>query len=569
MAIVLKTAPVDPPATGGWTQTQEYLAMLFLGQNGSIARVLGGYVVQGSVFYIGGAVYYATSDTAITGTPSDYVKITPSGSTASAAYATNLSGVTWSKDYNGWYDGTGNLYLFDELKAVQAGDIAEAKISFAQMREDGSIGQATTGAALGATAEATTGGAIGDSASSTTGGAAGASAAATTGGAIGASSEATTGGAAGAGAATTTGGAIGASASATTGAAVGAGAAETAGGGAVGNGADATSGGAVGDEASATTGGAVGDGASATTGGAVGTASSTTTGGAVGNGATASSGGGAVGNGATALSGGGAVGIGAEASEGGGAVGGTATAETGGAVGLGADATDGGAVGYAADATTGGAVGAAAIATTGGAVGAAASATVGAAIGAGAITTVGFAGGWNASANGTNRSALGNDATSTADNQIRIGNADNNIVDGNGASITSDRRDKTDIANNDLGLDFIAHIPTKVCHKNPRELYFLRDENGKLITDEKGRPTYDVEAHERGDKKGKRLHRVVIAQEIEELFDSMQFAAVKHMTVNDPNAFDEYAVNYTEFIVPMIKAIQELKAKVEELEAQT
>lgn len=87
-------------------------------------RVIGSVVKKGSLFNIGGAMYIADADTNITGTASDYVKITPAGATASASYVANLTGVTWNTAYNGYYDGTGNLYIFDEAKALSSGAIS-------------------------------------------------------------------------------------------------------------------------------------------------------------------------------------------------------------------------------------------------------------------------------------------------------------------------------------------------------------------------------------------------------------------------------------------------------------
>lgn len=82
-------------------------------------------VLKGSVFQIGGSVYIASADTSITGTPSDYVKIIPGVSTATAAYVANLTGVTWNDTYNGYYDVGGNFYIFDEDKAYYEGVITD------------------------------------------------------------------------------------------------------------------------------------------------------------------------------------------------------------------------------------------------------------------------------------------------------------------------------------------------------------------------------------------------------------------------------------------------------------
>ena len=113
----------DPSALP--TSTDDYVA-----QNNAINNhtlnltppypVSGSNIVKGSVFNIGGDLFYTDSDTAITGTTSDYVKLTPGTSTAVPTYetATNITAnVTWSDAYNGYYDSSGNLYIFDEVLA--------------------------------------------------------------------------------------------------------------------------------------------------------------------------------------------------------------------------------------------------------------------------------------------------------------------------------------------------------------------------------------------------------------------------------------------------------------------
>lgn len=85
-----------------------------------------GNVLQGSIFQVGGTVYYTNSDTAIAGAQSEYVKLTPSGdgSTLSPAYVANLAGVTWNDTYNGYYDVGGNIYTFNDQVYFRKGDMA-------------------------------------------------------------------------------------------------------------------------------------------------------------------------------------------------------------------------------------------------------------------------------------------------------------------------------------------------------------------------------------------------------------------------------------------------------------
>jgi hypothetical protein len=94
-------------------------------------RIVGANIVKGAVFQIGGTLYLADSDTAISGAPSEYMKMTPSsdGSVCTAAFVSSLTGVAWNSTYNGWYD-TGSpasFYDFDEGKAFTAGKISSLK----------------------------------------------------------------------------------------------------------------------------------------------------------------------------------------------------------------------------------------------------------------------------------------------------------------------------------------------------------------------------------------------------------------------------------------------------------
>jgi hypothetical protein len=113
MAINRITAPSASPASiADYSAIVAQLAALVLDRERP-PRVSGSNVLQGALLNVGGILYYAASDTAITGSASAFVKITPSGATASAEFVANLTGVTWNKSYNGYYDASGNLYLFD------------------------------------------------------------------------------------------------------------------------------------------------------------------------------------------------------------------------------------------------------------------------------------------------------------------------------------------------------------------------------------------------------------------------------------------------------------------------
>ena len=128
--------------------------------------VQGGNIPQGAVLQIGSVIFHGTTATAITGTASDYVRVTDNGDgTASAEYVATLTGVTWSAQYNGYYDGTGRLYIFDEGKALKDSPAITALLTrYVTRTEDGDtyIGRdldvgrnATVGGTLGVTGKVT------------------------------------------------------------------------------------------------------------------------------------------------------------------------------------------------------------------------------------------------------------------------------------------------------------------------------------------------------------------------------------------------------------------------------
>lgn len=119
MSIVLHPFSSDTPSAltdwAAYLSTQQAIFM----QIENPFRVQGSIVPKGAMFFVAGALYKATSDTNITGTASEYVKFTVSGSEIVPSFVTSLSGVTWNTVWNGYYDVNLNLHIFDELKAYK------------------------------------------------------------------------------------------------------------------------------------------------------------------------------------------------------------------------------------------------------------------------------------------------------------------------------------------------------------------------------------------------------------------------------------------------------------------
>ena len=123
MALVLISGPDNAPSTtADWDKINDVLQTIGLDINSPV-RISGSNILRGSVFFFAGAWYVATSDTAISGNATDYVRLTNSAGTVSAAFVSSLSGVTFNRTWNGWYDSSSRLYLFDEVRAYAEGAI--------------------------------------------------------------------------------------------------------------------------------------------------------------------------------------------------------------------------------------------------------------------------------------------------------------------------------------------------------------------------------------------------------------------------------------------------------------
>jgi hypothetical protein len=130
---------------------------------------------------------------------------------------------------------------------------------------------------------------------------------------------------------------------------------------------------------------------------------------------------------------------------------------------------------------------------------------------------------------------------------------------------TSDSREKTDIENSDLGLDFIKSLrPTK--YKRVYTAKIPKMNGDEVVIDEDGNRVIDREEVRYGD----RYYYGFIAQEVKESLDEFgvqdTFAGWTLDDKDDP--LSRQGLRYEEFIGPMAKAIQELSDMVESLQQE-
>jgi hypothetical protein len=153
----------------------------------------------------------------------------------------------------------------------------------------------------------------------------------------------------------------------------------------------------------------------------------------------------------------------------------------------------------------------------------------------------------------SNSTAIGYNTQITASNQVRIGNFDiTSIGATQGWSTTSDARFKTNVKENVKGLDFILDLRPVTYTMNISKLNALIGVEG---TDEAA-----IEA------KSVIVETGFLAQEVEK---SAQKLGYDFSGVDSPkNDNDYYSLRYAAFTVPLVKAVQELHAKNQQLELE-
>ena len=145
----------------------------------------------------------------------------------------------------------------------------------------------------------------------------------------------------------------------------------------------------------------------------------------------------------------------------------------------------------------------------------------------------------------SNSTALGYNSAITASDQIRIGNADILSIGGfTDWTNISDKRFKTDINNKVPGLEFITKL-------NPVTYHLDMDAIASFL-----KTPDSLRLKESEQIKGSILQTGFIAQEVEKAAEEIGY---DFSGVDKPkNENDYYGLRYAEFVVPLVKAVQEL-----------
>jgi hypothetical protein len=201
-------------------------------------------------------------------------------------------------------------------------------------------------------------------------------------------------------------------------------------------------------------------------------------------------------------------------------------------------------------------------------------------------------------ATGANATALGHYASTLGDNSTALGyGASTAATDANamqlGSSsglstlrsrvpltVTSDERDKADIAPIPAALDFLSMLTPIQYVDNQREKYIPDREalggEDRALLDAYGMCGYDREAHAAGAKKGERKRAGISAQQIVRALEAASGTADYANIVNDslhdvggaaPEGVEsKLTVAYASLVPFLVRAAQELAEKVKALE---
>lgn len=187
---------------------------------------------------------------------------------------------------------------------------------------------------------------------------------------------------------------------------------------------------------------------------------------------------------------------------------------------------------------------------------------------------------------------LGFGAVVTGNNQVQLGNSSTTTYVYGTVQNRSDLLDKTDVRDTLLGLDFINALRPVDYRWDMREDYrperpaaFAQPEPGEDATEQEISIYQEAKAAHKqamaewaqacrlenlvrdGSKKRSRYHHGLIAQEVKALLDAqdIEFGGYQDHSVNGGDAVK--SIGYDELIAPLIKAVQQLSARVVQLES--
>ena len=170
----------------------------------------------------------------------------------------------------------------------------------------------------------------------------------------------------------------------------------------------------------------------------------------------------------------------------------------------------------------------------------------------------------------SNAAGLGYDAQVTGSDQVQLGNASTTPYAYAALSIRSDLRDKTDVRDTTLGLDFVMALRPVDYRWDMREDYRTtapESSDAAVLASWRESNRLGNLRHD-GSKTRGRYHHGLIAQELRDVLAArgIDFGGFQDHAVNGGE--DVLSIGYDELIAPIIKAIQEQQAEIVQLKAR-
>ncbi|MBJ3774811.1 DUF2793 domain-containing protein [Acuticoccus mangrovi] len=159
----------------------------------------------------------------------------------------------------------------------------------------------------------------------------------------------------------------------------------------------------------------------------------------------------------------------------------------------------------------------------------------------------------------SNASALGDGATVTGSNQVQLGNSSTTTYAYGAVQNRSDARDKTDVRETRLGLDFVCALRPVDFRWDYREDY--RRPAGLD-------PDVEWVAPEAGSMVRERFHHGFLAQDVAAVIEQqgVDFGGYQDHAIAGGD--DVKSIGYSELVAPIVRAIQEICVRLEALEAK-
>ena len=175
-------------------------------------------------------------------------------------------------------------------------------------------------------------------------------------------------------------------------------------------------------------------------------------------------------------------------------------------------------------------------------------------------TALGFYSTNTTSSNYNNTTSLGYNSSPTGSNQVILGDTyANTYVKGGSVQTTSDLRDKTDVIDTQIGLNFINKL-RPVDYK-----WDIRSDYDEIVMD--GSSNTIIKHDKDGSKKRFRYHHGLIAQEVKSVMDELNIDFGGYQDHSVKGGEDQLTLGYSELIGPLIKAVQELSSRLSILES--